>query len=116
MNIKGNTVGTIMPRTNYNQTDPTKPDYLEGRDALEQKIADAKKAGTDAYTVAGDAKKAAQNVENNALLKSGGKMTGNIDMNGKHITNLPTPSQDSDIITKKFMEDYINNTFLGGAW
>ena len=34
MKIKGNTVGTPMPRTNYNQTDPSKADYLVGRDNI----------------------------------------------------------------------------------
>ena len=32
--IKGNTVGTTMPRTNYNQTDPSKADYLKGREDI----------------------------------------------------------------------------------
>lgn len=32
--IIGNTVGTPMPRTNYNQTDTTKADYLLGREKL----------------------------------------------------------------------------------
>ena len=44
MIIRGNTVGTTMPRTNYNQTDETKPDYLVGKEVLDQKISDAKKA------------------------------------------------------------------------
>lgn len=33
--IRGNTVGTTMPRANLNQTDPTKADYVEGREMLE---------------------------------------------------------------------------------
>ena len=37
MKIRGNTVGTTMPRANYNQTDPTKSDYLVGRDNLVDK-------------------------------------------------------------------------------
>lgn len=41
MSIKGNTVGTPMPRTDWNQTDPTKADYLKGRDDLSQSIQDA---------------------------------------------------------------------------
>ena len=52
MIIKGNTVGTPMPRTNYEQTDPTKADYLKGKDVLDQKIEAAKKAGVDAATAA----------------------------------------------------------------
>lgn len=116
MIIRGNTVGTTMPRTNYNQTDETKPDYLVGKEALEQKIADAKKAGTDAAVTAGQAKNAATDVGNKALMKSGGNMSGDINMDGHHVLNLPTPIEDTDIITKKYMEDYVNTTFLGGEW
>lgn len=114
--IRGNTVGATMPRTNYNQEDSTKADYLVGREVLEKKIADAKKAGTDAYTVASNANKTAQDVAKDALMKSGGKMSGGIDINGHRIINLPTPSQDDDIITKKFMENFVKATFLGGEW
>ena len=112
MTIRGNTVGTLMPRTNYNQTDSSKPDYLVGKDSLDAKIAEAKKAGTDAHYTANQAKE----LGDNALPKSGGKMTGDIDMGGKHILNLPEPSQDTDPVTKSFMENYINTTFLGGEW
>ena len=37
MKIRGNTVGTTMPRANYNQTDPTKADYLVGRENVVDK-------------------------------------------------------------------------------
>ena len=57
MIIKGNTVGTPMPRTNYEQTDPTKADYLKGKDVLDQKIEDAKKAAEDAQKTADAAQK-----------------------------------------------------------
>ena len=84
MIIKGNTVGTTMPRTNYEQTDPTKADYLRGKDVLDQKIEAAKKAGVDAasnaqiaadnaqtaadnaQTAADNARDAAENAEKNA--------------------------------------------------
>jgi hypothetical protein len=116
MIIRGNTVGATMPRTNYNQTDSSKPDYLVGKDDLDQKIADAKKAGTDAAVVAGQANTLAKEVKNTALMKAGGKMSGDIDMDGMHILNLPTPTEDTDIVTKKWLEDYVDTTFLGGEW
>lgn len=34
MIIKGNTVGTPMPRANFDQTDEKKADYIKGRDKL----------------------------------------------------------------------------------
>lgn len=36
--IRGNTVGTTMPRTNFNQTDRTQADYLEGREKIVQSV------------------------------------------------------------------------------
>ena len=39
------------------------------------------------------------------LDKSGGKMTGNIDMNGQKITNLPDPVNNRDPATKGFAEE-----------
>lgn len=38
MKIKGNTVGTTMPRANWNQTDPKKADYVVGKDAVDAAI------------------------------------------------------------------------------
>lgn len=77
MIIKGNTVGTPMPRTNYEQTNPVKADYLKGKDVLDQKIEAAKQAGIDAantaktaadkaQTAADNAQAAAENAEKNA--------------------------------------------------
>ena len=34
MKIKGNTVGTTMPRPNFNQTEPSKADYIIGREKI----------------------------------------------------------------------------------
>jgi hypothetical protein len=42
LSIKGNVVGMTMPRTNYEQTDKTKPDYLRGKDTLDKSIQDLK--------------------------------------------------------------------------
>lgn len=50
MIIRGNTVGTPMPRTNYEQTDPTKADYLKGKEVLDQKIEDAQTAANQHST------------------------------------------------------------------
>ena len=63
MIIKGNTVGTPMPRTNYEQTDPTKADYLKGKDVLDEKIQDAQTAADNAQTAADNAQTAADNAQ-----------------------------------------------------
>jgi hypothetical protein len=36
--IRGNTVGTPTPRTDFNQTDPAKADYLHGREKIVQTV------------------------------------------------------------------------------
>ena len=102
MIIRGNTVGTTMPRTNYNQTDETKPDYLVGKEALDQKIADAKKAATDAAVVAGV-------VAGKALDKAGGTMTGSINMGANAITNIKDPVNDNDAANKAFVTQYVDS-------
>lgn len=38
MIIKGNTVGTTMPRANWDQTDPKKADYIKGKEAVDESI------------------------------------------------------------------------------
>ena len=38
MKIRGNTVGTTMPRANWNQTDPKKADYVIGKEAADAAI------------------------------------------------------------------------------
>ena len=66
MIIKGNTVGTPMPRTNFNQENPAKADYLKGRDDLLQLIQNAKAAGDKANTAAGNAQSSADNAQTTA--------------------------------------------------
>ena len=82
MIIRGNTVGTSMPRTDWNQTDPSKSDYLKGRDALEKLILDA--AGK------------AQDTADAALPKSGGTMTGAL--------NVIEPTEDAHAASKGYVD------------
>lgn len=64
MKILGNTVGTAVIRTNYEQTDSTKADYLIGKDALDQNIEAAKNAAENAQTAANNAQTAADEANN----------------------------------------------------
>ena len=61
MIIKGNTVGTPMPRANWAQCDPAKADYIRGKETVEQAIAAAKSCAEEAKTAAAEAKTAAGN-------------------------------------------------------
>ena len=56
MIIKGNTVGTPMPRANWEQTDSAKADYIRGKETVEQAIAAAKSCAEEAKTAAAEAK------------------------------------------------------------
>ena len=47
MIIRGNTVGTTTPRSNWNQADPKKADYIIGHEAVDAAIAAAKKTADD---------------------------------------------------------------------
>ena len=63
MIIKGNTVGTPMPRTDFNQENPTKADYLKGRENILTLIANAKASGDNAQTSADNAQASADNAQ-----------------------------------------------------
>ena len=71
MRIGGNIVGNLAPRTNWEQTDPNKADYLKGRDALEMLIqntcenakSEAMGAADNAQTAADNAQTAADNAQ-----------------------------------------------------
>lgn len=83
--IRGNTVTTNMVRGDYNQKDETKPDYIRNKpdEKLEEALETAK----------------------NALPKSGGKMTGDVDMGTKSIKNLGDPVNEKDAVNKKYVDD-----------
>lgn len=98
MKIRGRTVGTTMPRTNYEQTDPAKADYLRGKDALDKRINDAQKTANDALPKAGGT------VTGNIT------MTGNIAMGGKKITNVGAPTDDGDAVNKKYVNDEVGKS------
>lgn len=86
--IRGNTVSTNMPRTDYAQTDPTKADYLKNRpsEAIEK----------------------AQRTADNALPKAGGTMTGSVNMNGNRIQNVQTPKNSGDAVNKSYSDSNLN--------
>ena len=47
MKIRGNTVGTTMPRANWDQEDPKKADYIKGKEAVDAAIQAAQKTADD---------------------------------------------------------------------
>lgn len=85
MKIIGNAVGAPMPRTDYHQQDPTKSDYLVGREAIAQRVAEAVQAA-----------QSAQSAASGTLPKTGGAMEGPIDMGGNALAGLPDPASDDE--------------------
>ena len=55
MIIKGNTVGTTMPRSNWDQIDPKKADYIKGKEAVDAAIQNAQAAANNAQAAANNA-------------------------------------------------------------
>lgn len=78
MIIKGNTVGTPAPRTDWNETNPKKSTYLKGKEDLDKKIQDAQDAADAAQTAADNAQTAADNAQtaaDNAQTAAGNSLT-----------------------------------------
>lgn len=96
MIVRGNTVGTTVPRADYAQTDEMKSDFILNKPAA---------ALQKAQDTADSAKKTAEA----ALPKSGGTMTGPVDMGGKAIRNLASPETGTDAANRTFVEDYVNS-------
>ena len=94
MIIKGNTVGTTMPRTNYEQSNPTKADYLRGKDVLDQKIEAARKAGVDAASNAQTAAENAQTAADNAQTAA---------------DNAQTAAENAEKNAKDYAKDYTDS-------
>ena len=112
MIIKGNTVGTTTPRSNWNQNNPNKADYVIGKEVVDAAIANAQNvadnaqaAAANAQTAADNAQTAAQTAADNALPKAGGDMTGGIAMGGNKVTGLGAPADSADAATKQYVDD-----------
>lgn len=72
---------------------------------------EASTAANGAATAAGEAQNAARTAQataDKALPKTGGKMSGGIDMNSSKISNVKAPENDMDAVNKKFMTEYVD--------
>lgn len=99
MKIYGNVAGPVMPRPDYAQTDPAKPDFI--RNKPDKEIQDAKAA---AYA---------------ALPRAGGTMTGPIDMGGNGVTGLGEPVDGADAARKAYVDGRkkaVTVTLPGSGW
>ena len=109
MKIQGNTVGTPMPRTDFNQVNPAKADYLKGRDDLLQLIQDAHTAGNIAGTAAGDAQTAADNAQtaaNNAQTAADNAQTAAV--------AAQTRAEEAEVNAKNYAKDYADSRHING--
>lgn len=85
--IQGNMISSLMPRADYNQNDPDNSSFIENKP--NEDIENAKEKA------------------NAALPRTGGTMTGDIDMAGKSVTGLTNPVNDGDAVNKKHMEEQL---------
>ena len=97
--IRGNTVGTVNPRANWNQNDADASNFVENKpvDALNEALTKAKAA----------------------LPKTGGTMTGDIAMSGKKVTGLGDPVNNGDATSKKYVDgktQLFNATLTASGW
>lgn len=84
--IQGNTVSTTMPRADYNQDDETKSDYILNKpnDKIDEALTKARAA----------------------LPKSGGTMTGVLNMGKQVIEDLADPTKDHHAATQGFVKSF----------
>lgn len=90
---------------------------IDGTLENQGQAADAKAVGTkfntieNAITEINSAVSTAQGTADNALSKTGGDMSGNINMGEKNITNLAAPTNDNDAVNKKYVDEkYFSET------
>lgn len=97
--------------------------------ANEGQAADAKTVGTQFQNIEESISDingevaAVQITAGNALPKSGGNMSGNINMSGNKISGISDPVDNSDVVNKKYVVDYVDNkhfiatvTINASAW
>ena len=110
MKIVGYTVGSPAPRPDWNENNPKKATYILNKpdiEKLEKDVNDfgaAAKSALDKATAAALALPIVTDTANNALPKAGGTMSGNINMSGKQVTNLPIPLLDGDAANKAYVD------------
>ena len=123
MIIRGNTVGTTMPRADYAETNPKSAAYIKNKP--DEAIQKAQKTADDAVTAAGNAQTAADNAQTaadnaqtaaenaqttadqakttadkiteDALPKAGGTMTGAL--------NVLTPTENTHAANKGYVDE-----------
>lgn len=90
---------------------------VDGTLANQGQAADAKIVGTKFQNIENtinDVNKAVSTIQetaNNALPKTGGDVSGNINMNGKNITNLAQPTNANDAVNKEYVDEkYFSST------
>ena len=119
MIIRGNTVGTTMPRADYAETNPKSAAYIKNKP--DEAIQKAQKTADDAVTAAGNAQTAAdnaqtsadnaQNTANAALPKAGGTMTGAL--------NVINPTENAHAANKGYVDEkrkVFSTTLTANDW
>ena len=108
MIIRGNTVGTTMPRADYAETNPKSAAYIKNKpdeaiqkaqttaDEAKAAAGNAQAAADNAQTTADQAKTTADKITEDALPKAGGTMTGAL--------NVLTPTENTHAANKEYVD------------
>lgn len=101
--IWGNTISTSMMRSDFNETNPSMASFILNNPS--------------------DAIQKAQRTADDALPKSGGNMSGDINMAGHKVTGLAAPSENFDAASKEYVDTQIRGvkttasaTLLASGW
>ena len=100
MSIIGNVAGLGAVQPDWAQTDEKRVDFIRNKPDMTGFAADM-----------GEVRSLAEG----ALPRSGGKMTGAVNMNSQRLYGLAAPSSDTDAVPRKYMEDYVSGRRLGGT-
>ena len=92
MSIMGNVTGLGAVQPDWTQTDEKRADYIRNKPDL------------SGIETAQDTAASAKTLAEAALPKSGGKMTGAINMGSKKITSLAMPTNDSDAANTSYVD------------
>ena len=108
--IWGNTCSTTQARADYAEDDPKKSSFILNKP--NEAISKVQKTAENA-----------KNIAEAALARSGGTMTGALNMGSQKLTGLPAPVDDTDAVGKAHMESYVAGkrksvtvTLLANGW
>ena len=112
-----NAITDIVRKTakEFLEENPTQVDPTLSIPGMAAETIATKTAIEQVASAAEGAMAAAENVRGTALMKSGGTMTGAINMGSKKITSLATPTNNNDAANKSYVDSKVSGTHMSGT-